>query len=110
MKRSLSSSEHPFHRAIYAERPDLRAIVHAHPPALVSYSIVRQVPNTRIIPQANRVCGTVGFAPYALPGSERLGEQIAATFGQGHNIVILENHGVTSRSRSLSPPADTCLF
>ena len=54
------SSELPFHRAIYQLRPDLSAIVHAHPPALVSFSIVRQVPDTRIIPQANRLCGPVG--------------------------------------------------
>jgi L-fuculose-phosphate aldolase len=71
------SSELPFHRAIYRLRPDLSAIVHAHPPALVSFSIVRQVPDTRIIPQANRVCGPVGYAPYALPGSEALGDNIA---------------------------------
>ena len=38
------SSEFPFHRAIYERRPDLAAIVHAHPPALVSFSIVREVP------------------------------------------------------------------
>jgi L-fuculose-phosphate aldolase len=95
------SSEYPFHRAIYAQRPDLRAIVHAHPPALVSFSIVRQVPDTRIIPQANRVCGPVGYAPYALPGSEQLGENIASTFGQGYNIVILENHGMAAAGSSL---------
>ena len=57
------SSEYPFHRAIYKLRPDINAIVHAHPPALVSFSIVRAVPDTRIIPQANRVCGPVGYAP-----------------------------------------------
>jgi L-fuculose-phosphate aldolase len=95
------SSEYPFHRAIYAQRPDLRAIVHAHPPALVSFSIVRQIPDTRIIPQANRVCGPVGYAPYALPGSEQLGENIAATFAQGYNIVILENHGMAAGGSSL---------
>src|SRR5512145_1509174 len=51
------SSEYPFHQAIYTQRPDLRAIVHAHPPALVSFSIARQVPSTKIIPQAQHVCG-----------------------------------------------------
>jgi len=95
------SSEFPFHRAIYAQRPDLQAIVHAHPPALVSFSIVRQIPDTRIIPQANRVCGPVGYAPYALPGSEQLGDNIAATFAQGYNIVILENHGMAAAGSSL---------
>jgi len=88
------SSEYPFHRAIYAHRPDLRAIVHAHSPALVTFSIARQVPQTNIIPQAQRVCGPVGYAPYALPGSEQLGQAIASTFAQGYNVVLLENHGV----------------
>ena len=95
------SSELPFHRAIYQLRPDLNAIVHAHPPALVSFSIVRQVPDTRIIPQANRVCGPVGYAPYALPGSEALGDNIAATFAEGYNIVILENHGMAAAGATL---------
>lgn len=90
------SSEHPFHRAIYAQRPDLHAIVHAHPPALVAFSIAGEIPDTRIIPQANRVCGSVGYAPYALPGSERLGENIAAIFAQGHGVVLLENHGIAT--------------
>ncbi|HQV34121.1 MAG TPA: class II aldolase/adducin family protein, partial [Calditrichia bacterium] len=95
------SSELPFHRAMYKQRPDLRAIVHAHPPALVSFSIVREVPDTRIIPQANRICGPVGYAPYALPGSEMLGESIAKTFAEGYNIVILENHGVAAGGSTL---------
>ena len=90
------SIELPFHRAIYRLRPDFKAIVHAHPPALVCFSIVREVPDTRIIPQANRVCGPVGYAPYALPGSEKLGENIAATFAEGYNIIILENHGMAA--------------
>lgn len=90
------SSELPFHQAIYAQRPDLNAIVHAHPPALVSFSIARIVPSTNIIPQAQRVCGPVGYAPYALPGSPQLGANIAATFAQGFNVVLLENHGVAT--------------
>jgi L-fuculose-phosphate aldolase len=95
------SSEFPFHRAIYKLRPDMQAIVHAHPPALVSFSIVRKVPDTRIIPQANRLCGPVGYAPYALPGSEKLGANIAATFAEGYNIVILENHGMAAGGATL---------
>ena len=95
------SIEYPFHRKIYELRPDFNAIVHAHPPALVSFSIVRKVPDTHIIPQANRVCGPVGYAPYALPGSEKLGENIAATFAEGYNIIILENHGMAAGGTTL---------
>jgi L-fuculose-phosphate aldolase len=90
------SSELPFHRAIYEQRPDLHAVVHAHAPALVSYSIARKVPPTNIIPQAQNVCGTVGYAPYALPGSEELGQAIAATFAGGYNVILLQNHGTAT--------------
>lgn len=89
------SSELPFHTAIYRRRPDLNAVVHAHPPALVSFSIVRSVPETAIFPQAERVVGSVGYAPYALPGSEALGASIAGAFEE-HDAVLLENHGVAT--------------
>jgi L-fuculose-phosphate aldolase len=92
--RHKPSSEHPFHRAIYKARPDLRAVVHAHPVALVAFSICRVTPDTAILPQAAQVCGTVGYAPYELPGSEALGRRIAEAFSTGANCVMLENHGV----------------
>jgi L-fuculose-phosphate aldolase len=88
------SSEFPFHKAIYQARPDIRAIVHAHPVALVAFSICGIVPNTRLFHQTHSVSGKVGFAPYACPGSQQLGDNIAATFVQGCDSVILENHGV----------------
>lgn len=97
----MPSSELPFHRAIYKRRPDTRAIVHAHSPALVSFSIVRKIPDTNLIPQARRVCGRVGYAPYALPGSESLGESIANAFGEGFDVVLLENHGVATSGGTL---------
>jgi L-fuculose-phosphate aldolase len=74
------SSENPFHLAIYSARPDIRAIIHAHPSALVSFSICGQTPNTRVFPEARNVCGEVALAPYALPGSQKLGERIAEQF------------------------------
>lgn len=95
------SSEYPFHRAIYQSRPEIRGIVHAHPVALVAFSIVRKAPNTRLLHQAWRHCESVGFAPYALPGSERLGRNIARTFARGYDCVVLENHGVVTAGPSL---------
>jgi L-fuculose-phosphate aldolase len=87
------SSEFPFHRAIYQKRPELKAIIHAHPPALVSFSIARLIPDTNIVPQAKYICGPIGYADYDVPGSEELGEKIAAVFVKGYNAVIMENHG-----------------
>lgn len=97
----LPSSELPFHQAIYRARPDLKGIVHAHPVALVAFSMVHRVPDTHLFHQARHVCGTAGFAPYQLPGSERLGESVAGTFAQGFDCVILENHGVVTGGASL---------
>ncbi|MCP4857093.1 MAG: class II aldolase/adducin family protein [Fuerstiella sp.] len=95
------SSEFPFHRAIYEARPDIGAIVHAHPVALVAFSICGQTPDTRLFHQAHSECGRIGFAPYALPGSEQLGSRIAETF-KTSDSVILENHGVVVGGNSLS--------
>lgn len=88
------SVELPIHRNIYKLRPDLHAIVHAHPPVLVAFSLARQVPDTTLIPNANLVCGTVAMAKYDVPGSEQLGANIAEQFAAGYNTVLMENHGV----------------
>ena len=88
------SSEFPFHREIYRRRPDIKAIVHAHPGALVAFSICRKLPDTRVQTLAHTICGKIAYAPYACPGSEELGKNIADTFAAGADCVMLENHGV----------------
>lgn len=96
------SSEYPFHRAIYNMRPDIKALVHAHPPALVSFSIVRQVPETMMIAQARHICGPIGYAAYELPGSEELGVLIAKEFEKGYKAIIMENHGTVVGGNSMA--------
>ncbi|MBE7067547.1 MAG: class II aldolase/adducin family protein [Ruminococcaceae bacterium] len=88
------SSEYPVHSRIYKMRPDLRAVLHAHPPALVAFSIVRRIPETRLIPNFSQICGSVTIAPYDVPGSVGLATKIADEFEKGSNVVMLENHGV----------------
>ena len=95
------SSEYPFHLAVYQAREDIKAVVHAHPPALVSFAITRKIPNTNIVPKASEICGNVGYAEYALPGSEKLGDVIAEKFKQGHETVLMENHGIVTVGNSL---------
>ena len=88
------SSELPFHQSVYRLRPDLKAVLHAHPPALVAFSIVRKVPDLDLIASVRRVCPDVRIAKYDVPGSEALGEKIGTVFAAGCDIAILENHGV----------------
>jgi len=96
------SVELPFHQQTYRGRPDMRAIVHAHPPALIAFSLVRKLPDTSLVPDAPSICGELGMAEYGLPGSDDLGEKIARVFARGCNTVMLENHGVVTGSTSLS--------
>jgi L-fuculose-phosphate aldolase len=95
------SSEYPFHWAIYKKRNDISAIVHAHSPALIAFSIAGKVPNSRITPVSYQNCGEIGFAEYASPGSQQLAASIAEVFAKGYNIVILENHGVVTGGLNL---------
>ena len=99
--RHKPSVELPFHQQIYKLRPDLSAVLHAHPPALVAFSNVSRIPDTHIIPNVDLVCGRVGFAPYAIPGSKELGDKIASVFEEGYNVVMLENHGVVVGSENI---------
>jgi len=96
------SSEFPFHKAIYEIRPDIRSIIHAHPPALVAFSIAHTIPDTNVLPQSKFVCGPIGYAEYALPGSTELGESIARVFREEFNGVIMENHGTVVGGTDLS--------
>lgn len=88
------SSEFPFHQMVFRSRPDLKAIVHAHPPALVAFSIVRKAPDMHLLPFDHALVGEVRIAEYGLPGSSELADKVAAVFAQGYDSVMLENHGV----------------
>ncbi len=88
------SSELPFHASVYKMRPDLRAVLHAHPPALVAFSIVRRCPCLDLVTTVRKVCSDVQIAVYDVPGSDALGEKIGKVFANGCDIAILENHGV----------------
>lgn len=95
------SVELPFHQNIYKERSDIKAIIHAHPPAIMAFSLARKIPNTKLIPNVHLVCGEVELVEYALPGSIELGQKIANTFKKGINTAILENHGIVVGAENL---------
>ena len=95
------SVELPFHATVYKKRPDLRAVLHAHSPALVAFSLARVLPNTRLVANAWRTLGNITMAGYAVPGSQELGDNIAAEFEKGYDIVVMENHGVVIGAENL---------
>lgn len=95
------SSEYPFHLSVYKSRSDIKAVLHAHPPALVAFSIVRKIPNTSMLSNSYLACGKIALAEYGLPGSLELGEKIAKEFKAGCDIAMLENHGVVVSGKTL---------
>ena len=96
------SSELPFHKAVYTQRPELKAVLHAHCPALVSFSMARKLPSLEWLPALQPVCGKIALAPYAAPGSQALGQAIGSAFAGGCHVAILENHGVCVAGTDLS--------
>lgn len=95
------SVELPFHHLLYQTRPDIRAVLHAHPPGLVAFSNIRRIPDTTLIPNMHKVSGKLAMAAYEIPGSDALGVNIAKVFEQGANTAILENHGVVVGAKDL---------
>lgn len=87
------SSEWRFHRDIMRERPDVAAIVHAHPPHLTGLSILNQD-----IPAVHYMIAAVGgptirCAPYATYGTDELSQNALAAL-EGRMGCMLANHGV----------------
>lgn len=91
--RHRPSVELPFHSAVYQLRPDAGAVLHAHSPALVAFSLVGKCPNANLIPGTEEICGKIAFSRYDIPGSRTLGEIISAEFAKGADCVMMENHG-----------------
>ena len=96
------TSEWAFHRAVLAARPDCRAVAHAHPTSLVAFSVVGQRLQLNQFPDLCRWVNRVEVSPYAIPGSEQLGEHLAATFATGCDATLMENHGAVTVGRDLS--------
>jgi len=94
------SVELPFHKLVYETRPDVSAVLHAHPPALVSYSLIRKIPEIKVIPSSLTKVG-IGIAKYEVPGSDKLANRIVDEIKKGLNVVIMENHGVITCADNL---------
>jgi L-fuculose-phosphate aldolase len=94
------SSEVKMHLRVYQENPEVRAVVHAHPPVATSFAIAGISLEKPISPEAVVLLGRVPVAPYATPGTEEVPDSIAP-FCKDHNAVLLANHGALTWGRDL---------
>lgn len=86
------SGERKVHREIYRRRPDVNAVVHTHQSAASACSVLRRPLLTS--------SGSVGCAPYALPGTKALTRGTVAALGQAATV-LMANHGVFAVGSSL---------
>ena len=85
-----------------SRRRDVRAVLHAHSPALVAFSMIGACPDPTLVPGSAEVCGKVTFSHYDIPGSASLGRIIAAEFERGADSVMMENHGAVMCGRTIA--------
>jgi L-fuculose-phosphate aldolase len=89
------SSELGMHLALYAARPDVRAVVHAHPPAATGYATAGVPLPDNVLPEIPALLGAVALVPYARPGTAALAAAMAPHVG-GAQAFLLAHHGATT--------------
>jgi len=93
--RQKRTSEIKLHLAIMRERPDVKSVVHCHPPHATAFGIAREPVPQCVLPEVEIFLGDVPIAKYHTPGSREFAETILP-FVQKSNVVILANHGTVS--------------
>lgn len=94
------SSEIKMHIRVYKERPDVNAVVHAHPLYATSFAIAGIPLTEPIMPEAVIALGSVPIAEYGTPSTEEIPDAVSK-YLQHYDAVLLANHGALSFSDSL---------
>lgn len=94
------SSEAFMHIALYHRRPDVNAIVHAHPHYSTAFGIARVSLNPPIMPEVYLQLGDIPIVEYAMPSTLELAHKIAGE-ASNTNGLIMANHGAVTLGPSL---------
>jgi L-fuculose-phosphate aldolase len=94
------TSELPMHLCAYRLRPDVSAVVHAHPVHAVALSIVGSALSKNYVPEAVVMLGPVAVTPYATPSTAE-NEHVVAAVVEHHDAVVLRSHGSLTVGRTL---------
>jgi len=93
--RKKRTSEILLHLEIYKADPEVKAVVHCHPPHATAFSIAGEEIPTCILPEVEVFLGVVPTATYETPGSAEFAQTIRPFIGKA-NTVVLKNHGTVS--------------
>ncbi len=94
------SSEVAMHLLIYGMRPDVRGIVHAHPPTATGFAAAGVGLDQPLISEVVLTLGLVPLAPYGCPGTPELSNSLRPLVPE-HDAILMANHGVVTYADDL---------
>ena len=94
------SSELKLHLEVYRQRPDVRAVLHAHPPVATAFAVAGIPLDRPVLPEIVITLGTIPIAQYATPSTEELPASVRP-YLEKHDAILLENHGALTVGNDL---------
>jgi L-fuculose-phosphate aldolase len=86
------TSEIAMHTTIYSMRPDVRAVVHAHPPVATGFATAGRPLNLALLPEVIIGLGCIPLADYGLPGTPALTDGMLPYIPK-YDALLMQNHG-----------------
>ena len=86
------SSEMKMHMRCYRERPDVGAVVHAHPPTATGYAVAGKSMDEYSMIETVIAIGSIPLTPYGTPSTDEVPEAITP-YLPDHDVMLLQNHG-----------------
>jgi L-fuculose-phosphate aldolase len=86
------SSEMQMHLEVYRQRPDAKAVVHAHPPTATGFAVAGIPLDRAVLAEVVTTLGSVPIAEYATPSTKELPEAVRK-YVRTHDGMLLANHG-----------------
>jgi L-fuculose-phosphate aldolase len=86
------SSEMQMHLEVYRQRPDARAVVHAHPPIATGFAVAGIPLDRAVLAEVITTLGSIPIAEYATPSTQELPEAVRQ-YVKAHDGMLLANHG-----------------
>jgi L-fuculose-phosphate aldolase len=94
------SSEMQMHLEVYRQRPDARAVVHAHPPIATGFAVAGIALDRAVLAEVVTTLGSVPIAEYATPSTKELPEAVRQ-YVKAHDGMLLANHGALTLGTDL---------
>jgi len=98
--RRKPTSELDLHLRILRHRPDVGAVVHAHPPVATGFSVAGMGLDRLVLPELVVLVGPVPLVPYGTPGTPELGDRVEPYLHQ-HDALLLANHGAVTMAPTI---------